>query len=71
MQNKYVETIEVEKNGNYYIVHNLGTKDILWTVYEESTGQDAGPAFRVVDKNTINVTFDSINEGSYRIVIRS
>ncbi|WP_133777545.1 hypothetical protein [Pedobacter nutrimenti] len=77
MENKYVETIQVEKNGNYYIVHNLGTRDVILAIYEVATGQQITPDTRIVDKNTININFENrsrhehLNEGKYRVVIRS
>ncbi|PYF75030.1 hypothetical protein [Pedobacter nutrimenti] len=71
METKYAETIKAERNGNYYIVHDLQTRDIVWTVYQESNGQVHTPGIRIVDKNTINVSFGYIDEGKYRIIVKA
>lgn len=56
---------------SFSITHNLGTKDIMITVYEDTTGYTVYPLIERFDLNTIKVTFKVAPASGkiYRVVI--
>lgn len=69
--NKYAETIGDGVSTAITVVHNLGTRDVLWQLYQTSGSYEDGiPRVRRLTTNSIQLVFNSAPAlNSYRVVI--
>lgn len=54
----------------YNIVHNLGTEDVVWDVYEVASGDSVGVGFSRDGVNAVDITMNPAPAlNTYRVVI--
>lgn len=54
----------------YNIVHNLGTEDIVWDVYEIASGDSVGVGFSRAGANAVDITMNPAPaSNAFRVVI--
>ena len=52
------------------VTHNIGTRDVVVTIYDASTYDEVEADVEMTDTNTVTVTFaTSVSAGDYRIVV--
>lgn len=68
--NSYSQTFGDGVATTYNIVHNLGTEDLVWDVYELATGDSVGVGFSRAGANAVDITMNPAPAlDAFRVVI--
>lgn len=67
---KFVQNIGDGKQTEFEVTHNLGTKDVIVTMFQNDTGEEIFTGCTVITDNIVKLSFDEPPADSiFRVVI--
>lgn len=67
---KFVQNIGGGEQTEFEVTHNLGTKDVIVTMFQNDTGEEIFTGCTVITENIIKVSLsEPLSDSTYRVVI--